>query len=86
MSNNYSFMEYARCKNNKSIDFFADNIIQTNQAIKFCKQCPVQGPCLQYAMEENITHGVFGATSARARNRIRKAIKIKAIKDKAFTI
>ncbi|MSO60172.1 MAG: WhiB family transcriptional regulator [Ilumatobacteraceae bacterium] len=41
-------------------------------AQKICKGCPVASSCLEYALSENIEHGVWGGTSERERRRITK--------------
>jgi WhiB family transcriptional regulator, redox-sensing transcriptional regulator len=38
---------------------------------KICQQCPVQLDCLEYAIRNNETHGVWGGLSPRERQRIR---------------
>jgi WhiB family redox-sensing transcriptional regulator len=35
--------------------------------------CPVKVPCLEYALENRIDHGVWGGTSERERRRILRA-------------
>ena len=37
-----------------------------------CRSCPVKDDCLSYAMDENITHGVWGGVSESGRRRLRK--------------
>lgn len=67
------FIQYAKCKKN-NVDtkfFFADDPAQTNEAIRYCQDCPVKVPCGQYAMDNNIVHGVWGGLSIRARRKIK---------------
>lgn len=42
-----------------------------DRAKQICATCPVQEPCLGYALEHRIEHGVWGGTSARERKRMR---------------
>ena len=42
-------------------------------ARKVCSDCPVKSPCLEYALEHRIDHGVWGGTSERERRRILRA-------------
>jgi WhiB family redox-sensing transcriptional regulator len=37
--------------------------------------CPVRGACLDYALENDEKHGVWGGTSERERRRLRKERK-----------
>lgn len=36
-------------------------------AVALCRTCPVQGPCLAWALDAGDLHGVWGATTARER-------------------
>jgi WhiB family redox-sensing transcriptional regulator len=67
-----SFIEFAKCKNNKQIDFFSTTTSGSKIAQKFCEDCPVKMPCLEYALQENILHGVWGGLPTRARIRIKR--------------
>jgi WhiB family redox-sensing transcriptional regulator len=72
MTTSDSFKEFAKCKNNKQIDFFSTTTSGSKIAQKFCEDCPVKMPCLEYALQENILHGVWGGLPTRARIRIRR--------------
>jgi WhiB family redox-sensing transcriptional regulator len=43
-----------------------------DRARKICATCPAIEPCLEYALENRIDHGVWGGTSERERRRILK--------------
>lgn len=75
MTINITFMEFAKCKDIDTNFFFSENVSQTNQAIAFCQDCPVKTPCGQYAMDNNIGHGVWGGLSVRSRVRIKREQK-----------
>lgn len=34
---------------------------------EFCDNCPVQQTCLEYALDNNLTHGIWGGTTGRER-------------------
>lgn len=70
------YMEFAKCKNNKEIDFYAEDISNINKAVAFCSDCPVLQACLQYALENKIDYGVWGGQTAAARIRMRKNILV----------
>lgn len=48
-------------------NFFPTNGGGVVTAIKFCADCPVRQECLNFALSENIEHGVWGGKSERAR-------------------
>jgi hypothetical protein len=55
------------------------NTMDYNKAKRFCKECPVQRECLDYAVDAAEAHGIWGGTTVAqrdriisARNRIRK--------------
>lgn len=39
---------------------------------RICAQCPVAADCLQYALDNGISHGVWGGLSERERRRIKR--------------
>ncbi|MEJ7721580.1 MAG: WhiB family transcriptional regulator [Ilumatobacteraceae bacterium] len=41
-----------------------------------CGTCPVTEPCLEYALDHRIEHGVWGGHSERSRRRILKSRRI----------
>ena len=52
--------------------FFPSDGVGVDKARKICATCPVTGPCLEYALEHRIDHGVWGGCSERERRRILK--------------
>lgn len=72
-----TFMQYAKCKDNKDVNFFfADDVIGTNKAIAYCQDCTVKLACGQYAIDNNIIYGVWGGLSIRARTKIKREQKL----------
>jgi WhiB family redox-sensing transcriptional regulator len=65
-------MEFAKCKKNKEIDFFPTTTAGSKIAQAFCQDCSVKMPCLEYALRENILHGVWGGLATNARIAIRR--------------
>ncbi|MBA3983089.1 MAG: WhiB family transcriptional regulator, partial [Acidimicrobiia bacterium] len=41
-----------------------------------CATCPVSAPCLEYALDNRIEHGVWGGHSERSRRRILKGRRL----------
>jgi WhiB family redox-sensing transcriptional regulator len=47
----------------------------TNRALAICHECPVRIQCLNHAMANNETLGVWGGTTPSERKRMRKLIR-----------
>jgi hypothetical protein len=77
-SNETYFMNFAKCKKNKinTKFFFAEDVVGTNEAIRYCQDCPVKVPCGQYAMDNNIFYGIWGGLSIRARAKLKRERKL----------
>ena len=52
--------------------FFPSDGVGVEVARRICADCPVKEPCLEYALEHRIDHGVWGGCSERERRRILK--------------
>jgi WhiB family transcriptional regulator, redox-sensing transcriptional regulator len=50
--------------------FFPSDGVGVEVARRICATCPVQQPCLEYALRNHIVHGVWGGASERERRRI----------------
>lgn len=68
------WMDRAACKGKDPATFFPPNghNLLTRPAFETCNSCPVQLECLNYALDHNIDHGIWGGTSERERVRIRR--------------
>lgn len=60
----------AYCKDTDPNIFFPSGAHGVEIARKICADCVVKIPCLEYAIENRIDHGVWGGTSERERRRI----------------
>lgn len=40
---------------------------QTAEAKAVCARCPAREPCLRYALDNGLDHGIFGGTTERER-------------------
>jgi WhiB family transcriptional regulator, redox-sensing transcriptional regulator len=58
------------CRDHTPGTFFPSDGTGVERARKICADCPVKAPCLDYALEHRIDHGVWGGTSERERRRI----------------
>lgn len=71
-SSQEDWMERAACNEENHHLFFGQ---RTKAAREICATCPVQAPCLDLAIRENYTFGVWGGTSPYQRQQMRKAAK-----------
>lgn len=55
--------------------FFPSDGVGVEKARRICASCPVQEPCLEYALKFHIEHGVWGGASERERRRISRRRK-----------
>ncbi len=58
------------CKESDPEAFFPEKGGSTKQAKAVCKRCPVTEKCLQYALDNDERHGIWGGKSERERRLI----------------
>lgn len=68
-----AWMADGNCRLHPPSTFFPSDGVGVDKARKICRDCPVMGRCLEYALEERIDHGVWGGCSERERRRILKS-------------
>ncbi len=66
------WMAEGNCAHEKPGVFFPSDGVGVEVARRICATCPVKEPCLEYALEQRIDHGVWGGCSERERRRILK--------------
>jgi WhiB family redox-sensing transcriptional regulator len=66
------WMRHGLCRQVAPSTFFPNDGVGVDLARRICASCPVQEPCLEYALVERIDHGVWGGASERERRRILK--------------
>ncbi len=71
-----SWMAQGLCRFEPPSTFFPSDGVGVETAKRICAACPVKEPCLEYALEHRIDHGVWGGTSERQRRRILKKRKL----------
>jgi WhiB family redox-sensing transcriptional regulator len=71
-----AWMADGLCREHSPSVFFPSDGVGVDRARKICAGCPVSAPCLDYALENRIDHGVWGGTSERERRRILKRRRI----------
>ena len=72
------WMAAGNCRVEPPATFFPSDGVGVEIAKRICVDCAVKQPCLEYALENRIDHGVWGGTSERQRRRILKKRKSSA--------
>ncbi len=71
-----TWMADASCRHSSPDLFFpGEDQAAMNEAKRICAACPVKQPCLDYALDNIIKHGVWGGLSEKQRRAIRKTRK-----------
>jgi WhiB family redox-sensing transcriptional regulator len=65
-----SWMMQGRCRDHPPSTFFPSDGVGVAIARRICASCPVKEPCLDYALDHHIEHGIWGGASERARRLI----------------
>ena len=55
------WMAEGNCAHEKPTVFFPSDGVGVEVARRICATCPVKEPCLEYALEQRIDHGVWAA-------------------------
>jgi len=66
-------MSKGKCREVDPETFFPSDGVGVLRARKICAQCPVSAQCLEYALANQIEHGVWGGCSERERRRLLRA-------------
>ena len=64
------WMQRGNCAQTTPSTFFPSDGVGVEVARRICEDCPVKAPCLEYALDNRIEHGVWGGCSERERRRI----------------
>lgn len=70
-----SWMEDALCAQTDPDIFYPEKGGSTAPATSICRNCPVQAQCLDYAVTNDIRHGIWGGTSDNDRKRMSRERK-----------
>ena len=75
---NEGWRNQAACRSSDPELFFPTGstgsyVAQIREATSICRACPVQGPCLQFALETNQEAGIWGGTDEEERRKVRRA-------------
>jgi WhiB family transcriptional regulator, redox-sensing transcriptional regulator len=58
--------------------FFVRGIAQARPVIRVCERCPVKDECLSYALNNEITFGVWGGLTERRRRAYQRRLLVEA--------
>ena len=64
----------ALCTGTDPETFFPDRGKSTQEATAVCLSCPVRRECLEFAVANNETHGIWGGLSVRERRPLRRRV------------
>lgn len=66
-----AFTAQAKCRGVGGDVMFPSDWTGLLAARALCAECPAKDPCLEYALDNHIDHGVWAGTSERERRRMR---------------
>lgn len=72
------WIDLGECRNHPPEVFFPAPGGDERTGLAVCAQCPVQNPCLDYALRANERWGIWGGMTQRARRRLSRARRRKA--------
>lgn len=64
------WMDLAACQEQDPILFYPKRSTPDAEALIVCAGCPVANECLEYALEEKITFGIWGGKTQNERMRL----------------
>lgn len=76
---NNSWMANGTCRQFPATTFFPSDGVGVEVARRICAGCKVKVPCLEYALNSHIDHGVWGGTSERERRRINRRRRLELV-------
>lgn len=73
----YAWMDDAACKGQPLQAFFYESSESLNElpGVSICNGCTVRAECLAYAVEKDVTHGVFGGLTYYQRRNIKQTTR-----------
>jgi len=67
-----TWMDKGACRDYPPEWWYPERGGNTNQPKRICAECPVRTECLDYALANGEYHGIWGGTSERQRQRMRR--------------
>lgn len=65
-------LDRAACFGTDTNPFFPERGVSCREAKAVCRGCPVRQPCADWAITNNVHHGVWGGCSERERRKARR--------------
>ena len=71
VNKDFSWMKYAACQGADPEIFFAESgwNAANVKAQEYCGKCTVYKQCMKFAIDNDITHGIWGGLSSKQRKR-----------------
>jgi WhiB family redox-sensing transcriptional regulator len=73
-----TWMQHAACRGEDPNLFFPDRSGDWTTPLAICARCPVTTPCLEWALDNHESAGIYGNTTGKARRQIRRARNLTA--------
>jgi hypothetical protein len=70
----FDWMDDAACRGQSPEVFFPESGYngKVRNALRVCKDCPVRGKCLEFALSNEIEYGIWGGATAMQRKAMRR--------------
>jgi WhiB family redox-sensing transcriptional regulator len=67
-----AWTDQAACRGTETEIFFPATPDEEAEALSICATCPVRAQCLDYAVRNRETYGIWGGTTPEQRRRMRR--------------
>ena len=74
-----AWMAHRACAGENPDMFFPARGYSTEPAKAVCRTCTVRAACLEYALDNQIHHGVWGGESERSRRKILRGRRLQVV-------
>ncbi len=77
------WMTRGKCRDMDPAVFFPSDGVGVQAAQRICADCPERMPCLEYALQNHIDHGVWGGASERERRRLLRQRRLTVVRSRS---
>jgi len=67
-----AWSDQAACRGTDTEIFYPANAEEEAEALSICATCPVRAQCLEYAIHNRETYGIWGGATPEQRRRMRR--------------